>query len=53
MISLIPTTASEVGTFLHFTDEEAEFHMVVRLAKVTLGSALGSESHGCALDFGF
>lgn len=47
MISLIPTTASEVDTFLHFTDEEAEFH------KVTLGSALGSESHGCALDFGF
>lgn len=53
MILLIPTIAPEVDTSLHFTDEEAEFHLVVWLARVTLGSALGSESQGCALDFGF
>lgn len=52
MISLIPMIGPEVDTLLHFIDEEPEIQMVGWLAKVTLESALGSESHGCALDRG-
>lgn len=43
-------TGPEVDTLLYFIDEEPEIQMVGWLAKVTLESALGSESHGCALD---
>lgn len=48
MISLIPTTAPEVDTLLHFIGEEIEVQMVGWLATLTLGSA----SQGCAPDLG-
>lgn len=52
MISLIPMIGPEADTLLHFIDEEPEIQIVGWLAKVTLESTLGSESHGCALDYG-
>lgn len=50
MISFIPMRGPDLDTPLYFIDEETKIQMVGWLAKVTLESALGSESQGCALD---